>query len=169
MQERIEKFEAASLSGNQKSSDVDNYVPNSKKSPLHAPPQAPAAHRSVKKSNSNPIVPAFQGSITRRRATPFKSTSSVEPESAPKFSIPTIQTTRASTGDQLSPTADDLELYRPRKVGGGSTAPGVTGLGGGRVMDVAKKIDSALQLPRRARSRSGSSGDINRTSDSVSM
>lgn len=172
VQERINRLEAGS--------DADSYMPTFKKPPMKSPVPLPGhtpGHKAVKKTTSNPLISADGGS-SRRVLHHIKSSGSLEsggkpPTPTTKF-IPTIQTIRASTGDQLSEEDLDLELYRPQR--GGSSHQS------GKVLDVAKKIDSVLlgaklsmvgmrgrgsggELP--VRSRSGSSGDV-KSSDGVS-
>lgn len=130
-------------------SDADSYTPSLKKSPMHV-----AGHRTVKKTTSNPV----NGENARH---PIKSSRSLNSKKNPYSNryIPTIQTIRASTGDQLS--VDDLELYRPQR-----------GTRSVKVLEFAKKIDAVLLSPQHpvgANGRRGSSGDISRASDSVRL
>ncbi len=146
LQERIDKLEAAK----ENSSDAESYVPRMKqKLQTQAPTghSAPAEHKQLSKSNSNPVIPERPAVVMRMRAS-LKSTSSMEtsPGKSKDF-IPTIQTIRASTGDDLS--MDDTELFRPTK---------------GRVLDAAKKMEGSFLAPhgQPIRGRRGSSGDINK-------
>lgn len=175
VQERISRLEAGS--------DADSYMPTFKKSPLHLPSHTPGHtpnHTPIKKTTSSPTINADSAS-SRRVLHHIKSSGSLDsgkpPTPTTKF-IPTIQTIRASTGDQLSADDLDLELYRPQRSGTSHQSE--------KVLDVAKKLDLVLlgaQLPtvgargRRRRnsggelpirSRSGSSGDA-KTPDGVSL
>ena len=156
------------------SSDANSYIPSgANKSPR-------PVHKSVRKSTSSPVggESPQKGKFVNKTPLPFSSTSC-------KKSIPTIQTTRASNGDQFS--ADDLDLYQLQK-SNALSAPGGGGGGGGgkggKVLEVAKRIDSVflspphtMQAPSFAAPsggdgvkgrRRGSSGDINRTAAKVS-
>lgn len=144
VQERISRLQTGS--------DADSYTPTFKKLPMHA-----AGHKQVKKSTSSPIV-GEETVSPRRMLKEIKSSGSLDsPPTPSKKYIPTIQTIRASTGDQFS--VDDMELYLPQK---STTAPSHQS---GMVLEFAKKIDSALlgaQLPMTvaARRRRGSGGDF---------
>ena len=146
LQEKIGRFEAA----NKNSSDAESYVPKMKKQPV----QTPVGHTALSKSNSNPVIPE-RPAVPLRRRSALKSASSMEQTTHAKSKdfIPTIQTIRASTGDDLSGddlNVDNTELFRPTK---------------GKVLDAAKKMDSSFLIPQGQpiRGRRGSSGDINKT------
>ena len=135
-------------------SDANSYIPSlKKKTPMPVP-----AHSSVKKTTSNPISTG-SGNENMSILRPIKSSGNLDPNppAKPKY-IPTIQTIRGSIGDQLS--EDDLDLYKPERIGSA------------RVSDLAKKMDTLFlspQVPVQTKGRRGSSGDINRMADRVSV
>ena len=152
--EGISKLEAGS--------DADSYVPTFKKSPVKSPMHHPGhspGHKPMRKSNSNPI--SEEGSSSKPVLQHNMSSGNLDCGNPPttKF-IPTIQTIRASTGDDLSVDLD-LELYQPQK-----GRAWVSSHQSVKVLDVAKKIDSVLlgaQLPThggRGRWRRNSGGDL---------
>lgn len=142
---------------------------NSYKPAIPPPPKTPTRHTALSKTSSNPVMSpshnagnSSRGNSKSPSKSPSrsKSTSSasdiLSPTSHSKF-VPTIQTIRASIGDQLSTSMDDLDLHKLQQ------APELSG--SSNVLSLAKRIDGTFlspQIHRRSNPRRGSSGDIKR-------